>query len=136
MKRTEALRLRAIIEGAMEGVTDQIASEAPRLLREMQYDDSLIKVGVRINWNGNVKRAAIDMWDKEENNPDNAPTLWEDIDYKNGYRYIPASITVGTAFAKDECGWWEDELYRSLIEANVYTPTQYVAGWEKVNVNE
>lgn len=30
---------------------------------------------------------------------DNAPTLWEDILYKDGYRTIPETITVGTEFA-------------------------------------
>jgi hypothetical protein len=41
-------------------------------------------------------------------------------------------LTVTTAFAKDECGWWEDKLYRSLLDANVYTPAVYPQGWEKV----
>lgn len=30
------------------------------------------------------------------------------------------------------CGWWDGVLYRSLIEANVYTQEQYAAGWEVV----
>lgn len=45
---------------------------------------------------------------------------------------IADTITAGTAFAKDECGWWGDVLYRSLIDANVYTPDDYPAGWEVV----
>jgi hypothetical protein len=36
------------------------------------------------------------------------------------------------AFSKDECGWWNDKLYKSLIDANVYTPEQYEAGWEEI----
>ena len=70
--------------------------------------------------------------DTEADTPDNAPTLLEDIAYREGYRIIPATITAGTAFAKDECGWWGDVLYRSLIDANVYTPEAYPAGWEVV----
>ena len=48
---------------------------------------------------------------------------------------IPAtfeSSTAGTAFAKDECGWWGDDLYKSLIDANVWTPDAHGAGWELV----
>ena len=41
-------------------------------------------------------------------------------------------ITADTAFAKDECGWWGDVLYKSLIDANVYTPEAYPDGWEAV----
>jgi hypothetical protein len=74
------------------------------------------------------------LWDTEANNPENAPTLWEDILYRNGIRIIPEVITVGTAFAKDEKGWWGDTLYKSLIDNNVWTPADYPTGWEIVNV--
>lgn len=53
-----------------------------------------------------LKRAAVDLWDNEANTPDAAPTLWEDIDYRDGIRVIPETITVGLAFAKGEKGWW------------------------------
>lgn len=115
-----------------DGSTDAIASTAIDVFPTIKEDSALIKVGTRINWNGVLKRAAVDLYDTIENNPDNAPTLWEDINYREGYRIIPEIITVGTAFAKDELGWWGDELYKSLIEANVYTPAIYPAGWEKV----
>lgn len=115
-----------------DGSTDAIASTAIDVFPTIKEDSALIKVGTRINWNGVLKRAAVDLYDTIENNPDNAPTLWEDINYREGYRIIPETITVGTAFAKDELGWWGDELYKSLIEVNVYTPIAYPAGWEKI----
>lgn len=132
MKRAEALKLRAIVEQAMTSVDDKTASEGATLLRGLKKDGSLIKAGTRINWNGVVKKASVDLWDTEENNPSNAPTLWADIDYKDGYRFIPATITVTTAFAKDECGWWNDVLYKSLFDSNVWTPEAYPNGWEIV----
>lgn len=128
----EARKYRAIIESAMGLTDDKVASEAPVLFPSLKEDGSLVSAGTRINWNGVVKRAASDLWDTTENNPDNAPTLWEDINYKDGYRIIPEVITAGTAFAKDECGWWNDVLYKSLIDGNVYTPDAYPAGWEIV----
>ena len=75
-----------------------------------------------------IKRAAVDLWDTDANTPDAAPTLWEDIAYRQGYRIIPATITAGTAFAQGECGWWGDVLYRSTIASNVWTPDAYPAG--------
>lgn len=131
MKRTEALRIRSVIEQAVTSLDDARASEAPTLFPGMKCDGMLIKAGTRIYWNGVIKRAAVDLWDTESNNPDNAPTLWEDIQYKDGWRYIPATITAGTAFELGECGWWDGKLYRSLMAANVYTPEQYPAGWEE-----
>lgn len=111
---------------------DKVASECPEIYPMMMYGGALIEHGTRINWNGVLKKAAVDLWDTAENNPDNAPSLWADIQYKDGYRIIPDPITVTTAFAKDECGWWEDELYRSLKDSNVYTPAVRPQDWEGV----
>ena len=128
----EALTLRAAIEIAATSLDDATASTAAALFPGMKYDGALITTGTRINWYGTVKRAATDLWDTMDNNPDNAPALWEDLNYKEGHRIIPETITVGTAFALGELGWWKDELYESLLEANVYTPETYPAGWKLV----
>ena len=113
---------------------DAPASRAVEFHPEMQYNRRLIPAKTRINWKGKLKRAAVDIWDTEENNPDNAPDLWEDIAYKDGFRIIPDTITAGTAFAMGEYGWWNDVLYKSLMDANVYTPEQYPIGWERAEI--
>lgn len=125
-------RVHDVIVAGRSMVDDKTASIAPELYGMMKYDDSLIKAGTRINWKGVLKKATVDLWDTEVNNPDNAPTLWEDISYKNGYRIIPEVITVTSAFAKDELGWLGDVLYRSKVDSNVYTPEQYINNWEIV----
>lgn len=127
-----ARKLRKIIVQASESLDDAVASEAPELFVSLKYDGSLVRAGTRINWNGVIKRAAVDLWDTEENNPSNASTLWEDINYKQGYRIIPEIITVGTAFSNGEMGWWGDTLYKSLIDNNVWTPESYPTGWEAI----
>lgn len=126
-----ARKLRPIIEKAAQGLEDKDCSMAPAIFPRLKEDGSLVKVGTKINWLGSVKRAAVDLWDTNESNPSNAPDLWEDISFKDGYRIIPETITAGLAFAKDEFGWWGNTLYKSLIPANVYTPAQYPAGWEE-----
>lgn len=131
MTKAEALRLRAIVEQAAESLDDQTVSTAPTLLRKLKQDGKLVSAGTRINWGGTVKRAAVDLWDTADKTPDAAPTLWEDIDYRDGYRVIPSVITAGAAFALDELGWWGGKLYKSKLAANVYTPEQYPAGWEE-----
>lgn len=129
--RAQALRLRAILEEAAASMDDKTVSEAAMLLPSLRQDGSLVKAGTRVNWGGTVKRAAADLWDTEENDPDTAPALWEDIDYRQGIRIIPAVITAGTAFAKGEQGWWGDRLYTSNQDGNVWTPEAYPAGWEE-----
>lgn len=132
MDRKKAARLHTVIAAGRELVDDKTASIAPEIFGQLKQDGSLVEHGTRINWNGVLKKAAVDLWDTKENNPDNAPTLWADIEYRGGYRIIPDTITVTTAFAKDECGWWNDALYRSLKDANVYTPGVRPQDWEKV----
>lgn len=132
--KDEAIRLRKLIEHAMKLIDDKTASEAVTLLPHMKYDSALITAGTPIDWNGKVKRAAVDVWDTEENNPDNAESLWIDIDYKDGYRIIPAVITVTTMFTKGEYGWWGEDLYESLVDNNVYTPEQYAGNWQKKEI--
>ena len=130
LERARLLRKNIIVNSA--SLEDKVASETPELFGKLNQNGDLVKVGTRVNWNGVLKRAAVDLYDTAENNPDNAPTLWEDIEYKEGYRIIPETITVGTAFSKDEYGWWNDTLYISLIDNNVWTPEQNSTGWNVV----
>lgn len=129
MTRAEALKLRAAMEQAAPSLDDGVASTAPDMFPRLKGNGELVKAGTRINHNGTVKRAAVDLWDTAENSPDKAPTLWEDLNYREGYRIIPETLTAGTAFMLDELGWWGDTLYKSLLDNNVWTPEAYPAGW-------
>ena len=129
----QARKLRPLIEQAAASLPDKEASEGAALFPRLKGDGSLVSAGTRICWNGTIKRAAVDLWDTDANTPDAAPTLWEDIAYRQGYRIIPETITAGTAFAQGEFGWWGDVLYKSLIASNVWTPDAYPAGWEAVS---
>ena len=130
MTETQARAIRQILVNGSASLTDAAVSMAPECLDRMTYDGSLIKHGTRINWGGTIKRAAVDLWDREDNDPDHAPTLWEDVLYRKGYRIIPDTITVGLAFSEGEIGWWGDKLYRSKVNDNVYTPAQYPDNWD------
>lgn len=135
MKLNEARKLREIIHTAAASLEDKDASQAAVLFPRLKQDGSLVKAGTRINWRGVVKRAAVDLWDTPENNPDMAPSLWEDIGYKDGWRIIPKVITAGLAFTTGEKGWWEEELYESIHPtANTWTPAEYPPAWKKVEV--
>lgn len=127
-----ARKLRPLIEKAAQALDDKDASTAPSIFPALKQDGKLVRAGTRINWGGEIKRAAVDLWDNANNDPDHAPALWESLGYRNGIRIIPEVITAGTAFVDGELGWWGDALYRSKLPANVYTPAQYPDGWEAV----
>lgn len=129
----EARKLRAAMVTAAPALDDATASTAPDMFPRLKEDGALIAAGTRINWDGTVMKAAVDLWDTEGNNPDNAPALWADLNYRDGYRIIPDIITVTTAFGEGEKGWWGDVLYISKVDSNVYTPAQYPDNWEVAN---
>ena len=114
-------------------IDDATASRMAEYFPALTGGGKLISAGTRINWGGSLMRAAVDLWDTAGNTPETAPTLWEDLPYKDGVRIIPEAITAGTAFALGELGWWGDKLYKSLLADNSYTPEQYPAGWEDVS---
>lgn len=131
IRTKEAARAwRAQLDKALPAVPDKDASGCVDLYPTLKQSGSLIKAGTRINWNGWLKQATVDLWDTEANDPDHAPTLWVKINYKDGVRVIPDVISAAEAFALDELGWWNGAIYKSLIAANVYTPDAYPQGWE------
>ena len=73
LKKAKIQRKNIILAAA--SLDDKNASITPELFGKLNNNGELIKVGTRINWNGLLKRAAVDLWDTKENNPDNAPSL-------------------------------------------------------------
>lgn len=67
-------------------------------------------------------------------NPEATPNLWVEVAAPGEYREIKDGMLSTEAFAKDEIGWYKtkDNLWKSTIDANVYTPDTYPAGWEQV----
>lgn len=125
------VRLYALLHAGKQLVDDQTASLAPEAYSGMNYDGALITQGSRIHWKGTLKKAAVDLWDRPDSDPDNAPGLWQEIPYREGLRLIPEVITASAAFAGDEVGWWKGARYRSILDNNVHTPEQYPEGWVK-----
>ncbi len=132
--KADAIAFRNEIESAAANLDDKGASMSTDFYPSMKFSGSLIKAGTRINHGGILFKAAVDLWDTEENAPENAPALWEEIQYHEGIRIIPEVITAAGAFALGELGFWkaDGKTYKSLIEANVYTPEAYPQGWEVV----
>ena len=129
MNREQTQRFIEAFKKMRDTLTDQQASSVADMYPTLKANGELVKAGTRINWNGVIYKAAVDLWDTEANNPTNTSSLWAALDYKEGHRVIPETLTVSTAFAQDECGWWNGVLYKSLLANNVWTPNEYAAGW-------
>lgn len=114
-----------------ETATDADASQFTALYPALKGDGSLVKAGTRINRGGKLYRARVDVWDSADYTPENAPSLWEEILYRKGYRII-TKITAEFPFMRGDRGWYNDDLYESLIDNNVWTPTDYAVGWKRI----
>lgn len=114
-----------------ESATDADASRFPSMYKALRGDGALIAAGTRINRFGKLYRARVDVWDSDDYAPENAPSLWEEILYRKGYRII-TTITAEFPFMRGDRGWYNDELYESLIDNNVWTPTDYALGWKLI----
>lgn len=127
-----AKELRPIIEQAAQSLDDKTASTSAELFPRLKQDGCLVPAGTRIDWHGKLKRAVVDLWDTVENNPDNAPTLWTDIAYRDGYRIAPETFTATNAADLGEYMWFGDTIYESLMAGNVYTPEQAPTAWQLI----
>ena len=133
MNLAQAMKLRAAIVAASESLDDKTASTAPEMFGKLKQSGALVKAGTRINWNGVVKKANVDLWDTAENSPDNAPDLWSDLAFHDGYRIIPTVFTAELAFSEGETGWWEQDgcYYTANANGTVWTPAEYPSAWTK-----
>ena len=130
LAEVQALTIRRTVNSL--DIPDATASRMVAYFPELTGDGSLIKAGTKINWGGKLKKAAVDLWDTAENIPDNAPTLWADINYKDGIRIAQETFTATNAAAMDELIWFGEHIYRSGMAGNVYTPEQAPNVWELV----
>ena len=133
MNLTQAMKLRAAMVTASESLDDKTASTAPEMFGKLKQSGALVKAGTRINWNGVVKKANVDLWDTAENSPDNAPDLWSNLAFHDGYRIIPTVFTAELAFSDGETGWWEQDgcYYTANANGTVWTPAEYPSAWTK-----
>lgn len=77
MKRSEAKRLREIIEEAVQSLDDEIAMEAIVLFPEVTDDTEVVK-GKRYRHNGKLKKAKKDKQKKEKKNFEDLDE-WEEV---------------------------------------------------------
>lgn len=133
MNLTQAMKLRAAMVTASESLDDKTASTAPEMFGKLKQSGALVKAGTRINWNGVVKKANVDLWDTAENSPDNAPDLWSNLAFHDGYRIIPTVFTAELAFSEGETGFWEQDgcYYTAKANGTVWTPAEYPSAWTK-----
>lgn len=124
-------KFHAQIMDALAGKTDSERSKMQLLHDEWRVGRECV-IGEVYRYRGDLYRCNQTHTTQEGWEPDTTAALFSRIMYKEGIRIIPDVLTASTAFAEGEQGWWNDKLYVSAIDANVWTPEQYPGGWEVV----
>ena len=118
---------------SLENKSDEERSKMPLLHDAWRVDRECV-INEVYSYKGELYRCRQTHTTQTGWEPNVTEALFKKLMYRNGVRIIPEVITTGDMFTKDELGWWNDTLYKSLMDANVYTPEQYAAGWEIVEV--
>ena len=136
-KRPDAEVLQDKLESIADALPDDLAAQHPEIYGELRNSGELVPTNKRIKWNGVVMKAKVDLWDRLDQNPENAPELWDELKFgETGYREIPEVITTELAFGKGEIGYWppDGKHYRAVRNGVVHNPEVYPRDWEEVEV--
>ena len=135
--RQDVLEQAKAIREAMGKVTATLTDEQALAVKELYplwAVDTAYTVDYVVRHNSKLYRCLQSHTSQENWTPDATPALWVEIAAPNEYREIKDNMLPTEAFVLGEIGWYKekDNLWKSLIPDNTYTPESYPAGWEQV----
>jgi hypothetical protein len=132
MKRSEAIKMRAIIEKSVVSLNDTDALEVPTLFPVWVEGESY-SADERICYNGILYRCIIAHNSQADWTPDIAVSLWVRVDDPSieypEWRQPTGAHDAYTIGAKVS---YNGKKWVNTIEANTYAPDVY--GWDEINL--
>ena len=134
MTRERALQLRAMIEKASVSLPDEDALDAIELFPAWEIA-RLCKVGERLRYSGKLYRCEQEHTSQADWTPDKTPALWTEVAKPGEIPVWRQPTGAQNAYNKGDRVHYPDAdgpVYESLMDANVYSPEAYPAGWRLV----
>lgn len=134
MTRDKALQLRAMIEKSSVGLSDDDALEAMELF-PVWAADTEYAADVRARYGEKLYRCVQAHTSQIGWEPDKTPALWTEVAKPGEIPVWRQPTGAQDAYNKGDRVHYPDAdgpVYESLIDANVYSPEAYPAGWEVV----
>ena len=94
------------------------------------------KVNDRVNYNGVLYKVLTAHTSQEGWKPDVAPSLFVKVLVQEGEILDWAQPSAGNAYMKGDRVRYNDKVYESLIDNNVWSPDGYPAGWLEIVESE
>ena len=134
MKRSELLRIRAMIEKASVSLTDEDAIEAVELFPSWETDTAYT-LNQRVRYGDKLYKCVQAHTSQDDWTPDATPALWTEVAPSGTipvWRQPTGAQDAYNIGDKVHYPTADDPVYESLINANVYSPEAYPQGWQLV----
>lgn len=132
----QARAMRAIIEANSKTATDEQGAEAPFIFPAWNVDGVTYQTGDRVQYDGKAYKVLQTHTSQTEWTPVSAVSLFAEILIPDP-GVIPVWVQPGAdnGYMKGDKVHFpgaDDPVYMSTIDNNVWSPSAYPAGWEKV----
>ena len=134
MKRSELLRIRAMIEKASLSLGDEDALEAVELFPEWATGTAYT-AGQRVRYEDKLYKCVQAHTSQDDWTPPSVPALWTEVAKPGEIPVWKQPTGAQDAYNKGDKVHYPtatDPVYESLIDANVYSPEAYPQGWKLV----
>ena len=124
-----ARALRSYIEKASISLTDADALQAVELFPQWVVEHAYV-VGERLQYNGVLYRVVHAHTSQADWTPDITPALFVVVSLDEWPEFVQPT-GAHDAYNKGDKVTFNSKHYISLIDANVYSPAAYPAGWQE-----
>ena len=134
MKRSKAILLRQLIEKASASLADDDALDGVELFPVWAADTDY-SANDRVRYNGKLYRCVQAHKSQQNWTPEATPALWTEVAEPGEIPVWKQPTGAQDAYNKGDKVHYptkEDPVYESLIDANVYSPEAYPAGWKQL----
>lgn len=134
MKREHAYKLRQLLHKASASLPDEDALEAVELFPMWTVGTEYV-ADQRIRHGGKLYRCVQGHTSQAGWEPDKTPALWTEVAKPGEIPVWRQPTGAQDAYMTGDKVWYPEKgthVYESLIDANVYSPEAYPAGWRLV----
>ena len=131
MKRTEAIKIRQAIELGSVSLEDSVALEVPQLYESWKAGVSY-SIDKRLNYNGTLYKVVQAHTSQSDWTPDIVPALFTAVAPPDVILDWVQPTGAQDAYNIGDKVLFNGNTYESVIDANVWSPTAYPAGWNQL----
>lgn len=134
MTRERALQMRAMIEKASVSLSDEDALAAVELFPAWAADTAYA-ADQRVRYGGKLYRCVQGHTSQADWEPGKTPALWAEVAKPGEIPVWRQPTGAQDAYNKGDRVHYPDKdgpVYESVVDANVYSPEAYPAGWRLV----